>query len=464
VAGEGGGRGGGRPPLPDSAEESHASGVISTGTPVIIMTMEIADHPATARHEPVCVNRPVPVVHIITKLELGGAQQNTLFTLSHLDRGRFVPYLIAGRGGLLDEEARCSDGLRTTWVPSLIREIRPVRDLWALLALRRQLIRIRREAGPVMIVHTHSSKAGIVGRWAARLAGAAAIIHTYHGFGFHNEQPRWVRRVFIWLEQLTSMVTDGVIVVSKANQRLGEALGLFGPPGTKGVDGRPPSILIRSGIDFSTFQSVESDRGADAARRRIELRTALGVATEAPVVLTVACLKPQKAPRDIIAVAGRVLCREPDAYFLIAGDGELRPELEALIRADGLQERVMLLGWRRDISRLLRAADLFLLTSRWEGLPRAILEALLAGLPVVATAVDGVTDVVHDGVNGYVVPVGDTKLMADRLVEILQSPELRRKMSVAASALPAEFEIHAMVRRQETLYTNVLRAKGVRIL
>jgi glycosyltransferase involved in cell wall biosynthesis len=431
------------------------------------MTRQIADQPATARREPVRAGRPVPVVHIITKLELGGAQQNTLFTLSHLDRGRFTPYLITGCGGLLDEDARRSDGLRATWVPSLIREIRPWRDLWALLALWRRLARIRREAGPVMIVHTHSSKAGILGRWAARLAGATAVIHTYHGFGFHDEQPRWVRRLFIWLERLTAGVTDGVIVVSRANQRLGETLGFFGPPGSNGAGGRPPSILIRSGIDFAAFQLGGSDRGADGAqpdaRGRLEARAALGLAPGAPVVLTVACLKPQKAPGDIVAVAGRVLRREPGAYFLIAGDGELRPELEAMIRAAGLQGRVILLGWRRDIPHLLRAADLFLLTSRWEGLPRAILEALLAGLPVVATAADGVTDVVQDGANGYVVPVGDAERMADRLVELLQAPELRRRMGVAAAALPAEFEIHAMVRRQEALYADVLRQKGVTV-
>jgi glycosyltransferase involved in cell wall biosynthesis len=425
------------------------------------MTMNVADQPATARRDSVRAGRPVPVVHIITKLELGGAQQNTLFTLAHLDRGRFAPYLLAGCGGLLDEEARRSDGLRSTWVPSLIREIRPWRDLWALLVLRWQLVRIRREAGPLMIVHTHSSKAGILGRWAARLAGASAIIHTFHGFGFHDEQPRWARRLFIWMERLTASVTDGVIVVSRANQRLGDACGLFGSPGSKKTAGRPPARLIRSGIDFAAFQSAGGERGASAASPRISLREELGVAPEAQVVLTVACLKPQKAPGDIVAAAGRVLRTEPSAVFLIAGDGELRPELEAMIRANGLEGRVILLGWRRDIPQLLRAADLFLLTSRWEGLPRVILEARLAGLPVVATAADGVIDVVQDGVNGYVVPIGDVDRIADRLIELLRSPALRRRMSVAAEALPVDFEIHTMVRQQEAFYADVLRAKGV---
>jgi len=426
------------------------------------MTMDVADRPAVARRMSMQTGRPVPVVHIITKLELGGAQQNTLFTLSHLDRERFAPFLIAGCGGLLDEEASGSEALRTIWVPSLVREIRPWRDLKSLLALRRHLARIRAEAGPVMIVHTHSSKAGILGRWAARLAGATAIIHTYHGFGFHDGQPWWVRHFFIWMERLTGRVTDGVIVVSSSNQRLVERLGLFGAHGVSGGDGRSASVLIRSGIDFASFRSAGTDAAHDeVAGRRVATRAALGVPPEVPVVVTVACLKPQKAPDDLLTVAGRVLREVPEVRFLVAGDGELRPQLEARIRDEGLEGRVTLLGWRRDVPQLLRAADCFLLTSRWEGLPRAVLEALLAGLPVVATAADGVTDVVRDGVNGYVVPIGDSVRLAERLLELVRAPALRRRMGAAAAALPDEFDIHAMVRRQETLYAELLRAKGV---
>lgn len=424
------------------------------------MTTRLEDHPATATPPAPHTQRAVPVVHIITKLELGGAQQNTLFTLSHLDRSRFTPCLIAGRGGLLDEEAGRLGGVPVAWVPSLIRQIRPWSDLSALLALRRHLTRIRQEIGPVMIVHTHSSKAGILGRWAARLAGATVIVHTHHGFGFHDGQPRWFRRLLVGIERLTARVTDGVIVVSRANQRLGESLGLFGSSGAGPSAGRPPAVLIRSGIELETLQ----ERGANAgerARQREAVRAKLGVAPERPVVLTVACLKPQKAPGDIIAVAARVLRTRPDACFLIAGDGELRPQLEAQIRAGGLEGRVILLGWRRDIPQLLRAADLFLLTSRWEGLPRAILEALAAGLPVVATAADGVSDIIQHGVNGYVAPVGDVDGLAAGLVELLQAPGLRQRMSAAAASLPDEFNINIMVRQQEALYADLLRAKGV---
>ncbi|MEW6325381.1 MAG: glycosyltransferase family 4 protein [Nitrospirota bacterium] len=396
---------------------------------------------------------PIPVVHIITKLELGGAQQNTLYTVSHLDRRRFAPYLIAGCGGLLDEEARRLDGVRLSWVPSLIREIRPWRDLLAWIALRRRLWRIREEAGPVMIVHTHSSKAGILGRWAAAMAGATAIVHTDHGFGFNDEQPWWLRRFLIWLERLTAQVADAAIVVSEANQRLGERLGLFGR-GEGKRPSRPQSRLIRSGIEFSSFRTA-------GASEKAAMRKTLGLGPGALVVVTVACLKPQKAPLDLVAVAQRVAQEMPDVRFVVIGDGELRPAMEAQIDAARLRDRVALLGWRRDVPELLQAADLFLLTSRWEGLPRSILEAMLAGLPVVATAVDGVGDVVQDGVNGYLISAGDVDRIARRVVELLRAPALRHRMGEAARALPGEFDIDRMVRQQEALYLELLQAKGV---
>ena len=410
---------------------------------------------------------PVPVVHIITKLELGGAQQNTLYTLAHLDRRRFAPFLIAGDGGLLDQEARQLDGVPGTWIGSLIRETRPWRDLAALFALRDRLRQIRRTAGPIMVVHTHSSKAGILGRWAARMAGATVILHTFHGFGFHPGQPGWLRGLFIWLERMTATMTDGVIVVSQANRIDGQKLRLFddGEAERDPRSRRPPAVLIRSGIDFSRYRQSESPPEGEAVhdrtRQRAEMRRAMAIPPESPVIVTVACLKAQKAPLDVVDVARRVIREVPNARFLLAGDGELRPQVEARIEAEGLTGKMLLLGWRRDVPELLGMADLFLLTSRWEGLPRVILEAMLVGLPVVATAVDGVTDVVQDGVTGFMAPVGHVDEMAHHIIRLLQQPETMRRMAEAARRLPQEFDIDAMVRRQEELYSTLLQMKGV---
>jgi len=152
------------------------------------------------------------ICHIITKLELGGAQEVALYAVSHLDRRRFRPVLIAGPGGLLTEEARRLPGVQTVIVPSLGRRIHAVSDVFAFVHLLVLLRRLK-----PAIVHTHSSKAGILGRWAARLAGVPFIFHTAHGFGFHDFQRPLVKRVYVWLERITSKITTKLVVVSYAN-------------------------------------------------------------------------------------------------------------------------------------------------------------------------------------------------------------------------------------------------------
>src|SRR4030042_1947554 len=158
--------------------------------------------------------KPVSVVHIITKLELGGAQQNTLFTVAHLDRDLFRPYLITNPEGILVPEALALKGVKTFFIPELIREINPLMDVRALFKIKGILQEIK-GSNSLLICHTHSSKAGILGRWAARLAGANAVIHTIHGFGFHDYQPFPFRNSFALLERVTARITDMFIAVSK---------------------------------------------------------------------------------------------------------------------------------------------------------------------------------------------------------------------------------------------------------
>ena len=377
------------------------------------------------------------VLHVITQLELGGAQQNTLYTCAHLDRSRFAPSLACGPGGLLDEEARGTADLPVRFVPSLVRPVRPHRDLAALVALRRAISELRPD-----IVHTHSSKAGIVGRWAARFAGVRRIVHSIHGFGFHPGQPAPVRSAYIAAERATARITTAFIAVSRANQRQGESLGLF--PASR-------CRVIRSGISLGPYRASARQAGA--------FRAELGLGAGDPLVGMVACLKRQKAPLDFIDVASRVLTAMPRATFVLAGDGELRPQVEDAIRAvSGGPARVRLLGWRRDIDRILADLDVLLLTSRWEGLPRVLPEAMAAGRAAVATAVDGSPEAVEDGVSGYLVPPGDTAHMARRVLELLADPGLRARMGAAGQARSEEWDIDAMVRAQEELYGELLAA------
>lgn len=377
---------------------------------------------------------PVSVAHIITKLELGGAQQNTLFTVSHLDPRRFRPILITGEPGMLDDEARGLSGVEFHQVPSLVRPIQPAADLRALLGLTRLLRRLR-----PTIVHTHSSKAGILGRWAARLAGVPIIIHSIHGFGFTPGQQPLLQRLLIRLERTTGRFTTRFITVSEANRQRGIALGLFS--GER-------CALIRSGVDLHLFRQT----CVDVEKKKGDL----GLEPDRPVIGMIAPLKPQKAPLDFVRLAALVHKVRPDAQFVEIGDGELRSEVEAEIERKGLQHVVHLLGWRRDIAEVLRCFDVLVLTSHWEGLPRVYLEALSSGVPVVGTNADGAAEVIRDGVNGFLVEPGNLSRMAKEVLGLLAAPELARTMGRQGQALAEEFDIHQMVRRQEEEYERLI--------
>ncbi len=378
------------------------------------------------------------IVHAITRLELGGAQQNTLYCVSHHDRTRFDVGLVAGSGGLLDAEAMAIPDARVRVVPWLEHPISPWRDA---VALARLAALFRRDR--VHLVHTHSSKAGILGRVAARVARVPVRVHTVHGWSFHAGQRPAVRRLYTALERAAGSFTDRIVVVSEADRRKGLEAGI----------GREDRYrLLRSGIDPSLYERPAVPREAT--------RAALGFGPAETVVGTLACLKAQKAPLDFVEAAAAARARNPAMRFFVAGDGELKPAVEARIRALGLEGAVSLLGWRRDVADLLHAMDLFLLTSVFEGLPRAVLQAMAAGVPVVATAVDGTPEVVRDGVTGDLVPAGDPLAAADRLVALAADPERRARYAARArEALSESFDVREMVRRLEDVYVEALASK-----
>ena len=279
------------------------------------------------------------IAHVITRLELGGAQQNTLYCTEHHDRSRFEVDLLAGRGGVLDEEALRIPDARVELMPCLRHPISPAWDLTALLRLRRHF-RERR----IDLVHTHSSKAGILGRAAAVLAGVPVVVHTVHGWSFNPTQTAMRRAAYAGLERLAARATDRLVTVSAVNREEGLRRGIGDPT---------RYTVLHSGIEIDDFRAPPTPRE--------DVRRALGLEPEHRVVGTLACLKPQKAPVDFVRIAGRLHARDPRFRFLVAGDGELRPRVEAKIREAGLGGVVHLLGWRRDVVDLLHAMDLSLI-------------------------------------------------------------------------------------------------------
>ncbi len=389
--------------------------------------------------------KKIKIAHIITKLELGGAQQNTLYTAEHLPRDRYEVFLISGCGGILDEEAKIIPDTKIYFIPWLVREINPIYDFLALLRLLR-LIRLLRPE----IIHTHSSKAGILGRWAAYLYNSELkitkyrpqpikIIHTFHGFGF-NPYQKWINRKFlILIEYFTAKFTDKLIAVSEDNIKTG----LGNKIGT-----REKYILIHSGIKISRYKDIRTD--LERTKREFDLQL------EEKVVTMIAPFKTQKAPLDFIRVAKYVKEKLPSVKFILVGDGELRTNLQSAIGNRQLEKDIILLGWQRNIPEIMQITDIFVLTSLWEGLPRTILEAMASGKPVVATAVDGNREIVKDGITGFLVPPKEPKMIAEKIVFLLNNSELRKKMGEEGrKTINDSFDIDQMVAQLNQLYQDI---------
>ncbi len=365
-------------------------------------------------------------MHVITRLEFGGAQTSTLFTVENLSRKGYEVYLLTSPG-YLSRMAEKIPGVNLYYLP-FRREINPWWDVMVLFLLVKKLSSIRPH-----ILHTHSSKAGILGRWGGFITRVPLIYHTIHGFPFHDFQPLIIKKFYAFLERITSLVTTRLIAITREDIKKGLR---------EGIGGREKYILIRDGIDFSRFQRNRGDKE--------EIKKDLGI-REKWIVGTVSCFKPQKNLGDFIRMAA--LLDLPDTGFVMVGDGRERRKMEREICRRGMEERFYLMGWREDVERILRIFDVFVLTSLWEGLPKAVLEALTSRIPVVANAVDGVREVVRDGYNGYLIRPGDVYGMAKRVREIILNPSLRKRMGEnAGRSLGEEFDIRNMVEELERVY------------
>ena len=370
------------------------------------------------------------VVHIITMLELGGAQQNTLYTVSNLNRTLFEPYLIAGPGGMLDDEARDLKDVSVRFCGELSRPIRPIADYQAYGQLR-QLIR---DIGP-QIVHTHSSKAGILGRLAASAEKVPVLIHTFHGFGFHRYQNPGIFKLFVSLEREASRRSNHLIFVSRENWKWAEELDLIQNSSVS---------LIRSGVDVERILQ---------GRRSEAFREQLGITRKAPTIAMIACLKPQKDPLTFVEAADLASRKMHNAKFLLVGDGEMADAVSRRVAKMRYAHNFVQAGWRREIPEILANIDLLVLPSLWEGLPRIIPEASIAGVPVIASNIDGNREIIYEGRNGALAEPQNAQDFADKIIRAFDEewkvdPDLSRQIQ-------HEYDIREMLRQQEALYAQL---------
>lgn len=388
------------------------------------------------------------VLHVITRMDRGGSAQNTLSTCEGLDPDRYTVILACG----LSHESRMTaaelrsvaeamsnaerQGVRVYWLPSLVRRLDPAFDIAAFIDLRRLIIR---EAPD--IVHTHTSKAGILGRWAAWSANVPRIVHTPHGHVFYGHFDPIRARFFALMERLTAIITDHFVALTPAEADDYRRMRL--------CPERRLSI-IHSGVPLSHFSGVRVDVAAASKH--------FGISSRGPVVGTAGWLLPIKGPLVLIRAMGIVWETIPEASLVYLGHGPLKSAIENEARRLGATRKVHLLGWQPSIHRILPLMDLFVLPSMNEGMGRVVVEAMASGRPVAASRIGGLTDLVRHGETGLLVAPADAGALATAIIWMLTHPEAARLMGAAGKKRSAEYSVEAMVHQMDRLYIACFQA------
>jgi glycosyltransferase involved in cell wall biosynthesis len=371
----------------------------------------------------------IKVLHVITRF-IAGAGGNTLLSAVGADRERYDVWVAGAPGGPLWERAT-RHGVTAVELRRFREVISPLDDLLVLA----QLVRlIRRER--FSVVHTHSSKAGILGRAAAWLCGTPVIVHTIHGLSTHEFMSASRRRAYLGVERLVRPLTDQFLAVAPQVAR--EAVEKrLAPPGLVSV---VPS-------------AVELD--ATGRRATSEIRADLGIPAGAPVVGTVGRLDVQKAPLDFVRMARLVAAAHPSTRFVMVGDGPLLDETRR--EAGRLGVDVIFTGFRADAASIGACFDVFVIASLYEGLGRALTEALASGRPVAATAVNGVIDLIEPGSTGLLAAPADPAALSRNVVWLLEHPDEARRMGEAGRArVGATFQPAVMCALIEEVYARLL--------
>jgi glycosyltransferase involved in cell wall biosynthesis len=381
------------------------------------------------------------VLHPITRLTLGGSSENTIASCVALDRAGYDCILVTSfresdAASLADARRR---GCRLVDIPALGREVAPLADLTALA----QLVRLIRRERPA-IVHTHTSKAGVIGRLAAVIARVPAVIHQPHGHIFYGYYSPHRTAVFTALERQAARWTDRIITLTDRGAQ--EHL-------ARGIGRAEQYVAVPSGVPIAELRAAAPARG--------EARPRLGLDPDAFVVVGLGRLVPIKGFDLLVRALPAVAAQIPSARVLLVGDGAERAPLEALAASKGVSERLRMTNETLDVASYLAAADVVAVPSRNEGMGRVIVEAMALGLPVVATTVGGIPDVVTDGECGRLIEPEDVDALAAALIELGRDPALRRKLGEAAVRRAEAFSTAVASEKLLAVYAALVRAKGL---
>jgi glycosyltransferase involved in cell wall biosynthesis len=377
-------------------------------------------------------------LHVITRLSLGGSSEATV---SGIEAATAAGYRCLLAVGFAESdppvlEAARRRGCRVVDIPTLGREAAPWRDLAAV----RDLLRVIRREAPT-IVHTHTSKAGFVGRLAAWLARVPAVVHQPHGHIFHGYYGAVRTRMYIELERLAARWADRLIMLTERGTAEHLARGI----------GRPAQFaVVPSGVPVRTFHSL--------APTREVARAALGLPRDAFVVATLGRLVPIKGFDLVLEALPALAAAVPTARLLVIGDGPLRGDLERRAETLGMSPRLTITGARTDVPAVLAAADVLAAPSRNEGMGRAIVEAMALGLPVVGARVGGIPAVIADGESGCLVEPENAAALAGALIGLALDDRLRAKLGEAAAERADLFSTEVSAARLLAVYASLIGA------
>jgi glycosyltransferase involved in cell wall biosynthesis len=376
----------------------------------------------------------IHVLYIITKLELGGAQKVCL-SLFHGLAPDIETFLVSGSEGLLTTNIK--DHEHVSLFPTFVRELslkpsswwREIKNFYLLTSH----IRTLKKQYPNLIVHTHSTKAGILGRWAAFFAGVGYRVHTIHGFGFHENQ-NFVSWFAVYIPELmTSFITTHFICVSMADIEQGKQL--FPRFARK-------HSLIRAAVDWQKFY--------------IPATQAISFPKGNFIFGTVSCFKPQKNLFDLLQAFARVHYKNQKTYLELIGDGPQRPAIEAWIQENHLSDFVTLHGWQEKVTPIMKHWHAFVMSSLWEGLPCAVVEARLLKLPVISYNTGGIHEVVINGYNGFLYQQKRWESLADGMLNVASHDWLYTQFQQYPDHLEA-FQNEAMITQHKTLYEQLIQ-------
>ena len=398
----------------------------------------MADNPSFQRFK---------VLHIITRMDMGGSAQNTLDTCLHMNGRRYRSTLLYGpslESGMTAAERNTVDrrltrakesGTRLVPVNDLVRAVRPVKDFLAFISILGWVHKIK-----PAIVHTHTSKAGLIGRLAAKLCRVPHLVHTPHGHVFYGHFGPVQSRIFLWIERLAAKITDKTIALT--NREKQDYIAYRVVPGAK-------LATIHSGVDIRPY--VTPGAGKSALKKRF------GIDPAHTVVGTVGWLLPIKGPEVLLKSLGHIDARRKDVTLVYVGKGALEASLKSTSRQLGIEDRVKFLGWRDDIPFILQMFDIFALASLNEGMGRVLVEAMAAGLPVVASDTGGIPDLVSHNVNGLLFAPGNDVALADCLARLLENPREALEMGRLGRERCRAYSLEAMVDKIHALYAELLQ-------